>query len=539
MKSIKYISFSLIALIMGILCISFIPINTAFAQSFEYEAQVVEDNTYLPDYALSNIEYCSVSGDLICNLSCTATWLTDLFLITTDYKLPFNKCKNIIVEFDFTSDLYYSNNYGNYFSIFIGSSGDHITIFDNGSYLGICFWDDVIDYEIQFANRNLTMFGQNTYNCNNSDFLLDFNNETNASFDIRSLNNSFWGDFYQIFLNNNYVGNSEPFIIPSRFISSLTFMNSNQTVNIKNQISDFRINKLQFNNNKHKFVCDYYFDFYNLKVGLYRPSYRLNNTLILYNYDYYNGFFSSLSYLEYSLRRGSDIYKIYYGDSSPTSSSSSLPNSTYLCFYNKEVQNVIFDEYITIKCTTRKHVPFSVNEENILYINAGFDFNFVQYNQPLVASNGSFNYTFDKPKYVDMKFSLAPFYIPILEIVENAFIFLMFYCPIISDILEFIHLDMFMGGLINVINFIVGGAVGQFILSCIAFIIFFELLRRFMPVVYSTKNDIVEMYHSSNGYKYRLEKKKAKKEWKYQQYKDKQFAKKVSRIQKKNIKKKY
>ena len=171
-----------------------------------------------------------------------------------------------------------------------------------------------------------------------------------------------------------------------------------------------------------------------------------------------------------------------------------------------------------------KNVPFEI-EDGVLFISAGFDFNFVNYSMPLVASNGSYNYLFDKPNYVFAKASLDPFYIPILEWVENAIIFLVWYCPIVSDILALVHLDRFIGGLLIALRFILNSNVGTFIIACIGFFVFFATIKVFMPVVYSIGNSVggyvKERYYNSNGYRYRQEKKKAKRELKYQKYKDK------------------
>lgn len=537
MKKIKYISFSLIALFIGILCISFIPMNKTYAKEYTYEAQIIEDNTFLPDYAITDIEYAKVNGDMCCDFKLVNDTFSDfLWFYSSDKITISNKCKQVIINFDFSNSSYLSSFYGQNFSIFIKSTS-YIALYDNSvgidNVYAFCFWDKTSEYSISFRNSKFGYFGTNLYNSIDNSNFCDFSSSTDTSFNIQNLNNTFWG--WLFFLSVGQPYNIEYSYIPSDYIDSFCIIFDTDISYIDCIKTAIRSDIIKSNYNK--FTYDYYFDFYELNIGLYRPSYRINNTLIIYNFDYYNGLYSNITYLNYVLRRGNDYYNITYGSTDLTPSDNPLPNSNYLCFYNKDVQNIIFDEFITITAKTRKRINYSI-VDNVLFVSAGFDFNFVQYSQPLVASNGSFNYTFDKPDYVDMKFSLAPFYIPVLEMIENAFIFLMFYCPIISDILEFIHLDMFMGGLINVINFIIGGAVGQFILSCIAFIVFFELLRRFMPVVYSAKNDIVEMYHNSNGYKYRQEKKQAKKEWKYQQYKDKQVAKQVNKIKKKMNKKK-
>lgn len=227
----------------------------------------------------------------------------------------------------------------------------------------------------------------------------------------------------------------------------------------------------------------YFKDFYFL---INRPVYRTNNSLVLYNYDYDN-FLSKVSSVTYQLQKNDTKYNIVYNGT--------LPNSYFILVSNEKINNMIFDKYIYLYFNFKYDLNSVIFDDSFVSVkdySFGFDFNFTYYTNPLVTSNGSFNYKFEKPSYVDMPFSLVPFYLPVLEAVENALIFLMFYCPVSSHILAFIHLDEFFGSLFKVFNFsnssmsVLGVNLGSFLWSCIAFIIFFKLLQSFMPIVWSS-----------------------------------------------------
>ena len=542
MNKIKYISFSLIVLLIGILCISSISINKIYASELyeggEFDASVTTDNSLLPDYAIVDIE------KLVYNDNSVIRFKIDTSKFNSNYPIFYFSTKEFFSgsysEFNvcfssnnlgFKSIRCYSLDNTNFFNFYPSSDLEHVGLYllssSTRKHIYVEFYNLDIDYKGNFINS------LKSYKSDNFNDLVDMKSDTNFNlplFNFKYENGNF--NFLGCIFNS--IGNTAGsyYIDINSEVSSFGLKKSNSDyidyTNSLNYIYRLRYDFV-FNDSVVGYECE--FSPTTFSMDIYKPSYRLNNSLIFYCFDYLP-FLNNVNAFDCYYRRGSYLYKLMFYDNK-------IPNSYYSVYFNNELNNIIFDEYISLvfDLSTLDLNQLIIDNTGV-YLSFGFDFNFVQYSQPLVASNGSFNYTFDKPKYVDMKFSLAPFYIPVLEMVENAFIFLMFYCPIISDVLELIHLDMFMGGIINVINFIVGGAVGQFVFSCIAFIIFFELLRRFMPVVYSAKNDIVEMYHNSNGYKYRQEKKQAKKEWKYQQYKDKQVAKQVNKLKKKMGKKK-
>lgn len=525
-NKIKYIAFGLIALLIGICFVSFIPKNSVSADDYSFEAELVQDNTYLPDYAIDDVEFANVNGDMVCSITKTETSFSD-FIKFTSTELPSFKPTQFIVDFDFSSSDEMRAYWGDYLSIVMTSSVGFSFYNHGNNYYSICDWNTTDEFSIYIRGSWFGYFGQNTYSATNLTDFCDFDSNTNTRFDICSLDNTFWGLLYSYsFGFGSYVG------LRSLFDYVESFCAIGDGMYYFDYMTSFDLVPGRLLNYKTSLTYDYYFDFYELNVGVYRPSYRINNTLILYNFDYYYGLYSNITYLNYVLRQGNYYYNVNYGDSSLTADDTPLPNSSFVCFYSEGVQNILFDEYVTILCKSRKYIPFNI-EDDMLYITAGFDFNFVYYSEPLVASNGSYNYDFDKPSYVKMEFSLNPFYIPLLELVENALIFLIFYCPIISDIMEFTHLDVFMGGILTAVNFVVKAPVGQFVLACIGFILFFVLLKSFMPVVYGIAGRgigfVKEKYHNSNGYKYRQEKKQAKKALKYQQYKEKKFIKRANR----------
>lgn len=270
----------------------------------------------------------------------------------------------------------------------------------------------------------------------------------------------------------------------------------------------------------------YFSDFY-FKIN--RPVFRTNNTLVIYNFDY-NNFLSSVGTTIYQLEKGADKYNVVYNGS--------LPNSYFVYVHNSQVSNIIFDQYIYLHFKTGKLTFFDdAGSSTYFELPLGFDFNFTYYNEPLVSSNGSYNFDFEKPGYVDMRFSLVPFYIPVLEAVQNALIFLIFYCPLISDILAFIHLDQFFGALFNIFSFetgnitLLGINMGSFVWACISFLIFFKLLRSFMPILWGSGKAVVsdvvarsnrlgeEAFYNAN--RYEAEKVKKKREYNYKVYKNK------------------
>lgn len=522
MKKIRYIAFSLLALLFGVCLVSFIPKTDTYAETTTYEAEIVTGNTFLPDYAISSVESATVYGDITCDLFVSSSY-SDLFQFYSYSEIEDLKPYQIIINFCFSGRERFENYFGIYMSVVI-TANNYITVYDNGVYgeyyrYAICLWSG--NYTVTFKNCKFGYANSNAYSCENSDYFLDFSSDTDASFNLFSYYDSFYGDLYK-YLNYDEYSFKYNDITGCCQSMSLFYRNSNYVY--KTDFEYFYLLPWKLRDNRNSYTYDFYFDFSSLSIVVRRPTTRINNTLILYNFDYYDGLYSHINYLNYTLRRGNDYYTIYYGDPYNIPEENLMPNSSFSLIYNESVQNIIFDEYISIYILSEKHIPLRSDE--YVYITAGFDFNFVQYSQPLVASNGTYNYTFEKPKYVDMNFSLYPFYIPILEICQNAIIFLVFYCPIISDVLALVYLDKFLAALLQIVNFVIGFPLGSFVLACIGFIVYYMMLRSFMPIIYDS---VGGMYHNSNYYRYNNEKKQSKNDLKYQKYKDKKIYRQINK----------
>lgn len=262
-------------------------------------------------------------------------------------------------------------------------------------------------------------------------------------------------------------------------------------------------------------------------IRVYRPVQRVNNTLIIYTFDYPQ-MLVGINAVDYSLRKGNDLYTISY--------SGTIPNNYYNFIFNNDIQNTLFDEYIEVNFYFN-HVlvePEYDATDNTYYFYSGFDFNFTYYAKPLVSSNGVYDYTFNKPGYVAMEFSLYPFYLPILEMVENAFIFLIFYCPIVSDILELLHLSEFLGSLLTVVNYYTTGVLGTFLTSLISFFIFYALFKSLMPAVSS---GAVSVYNDSQ-FAYNKKRNKEDKRKELEQRKEIKYTQKMIKVEERKRKKK-
>ena len=226
-------------------------------------------------------------------------------------------------------------------------------------------------------------------------------------------------------------------------------------------------------------MIDIKVDFSEFHFLIKKPSYRVNNSLIIYNFDY-DAFLNQSRGVSYRLRKNNDLYFI--------NNRLEVPNFRYLIYYSSEISNIIFDEYIDFDIgydegNSSYIIDKSLLNGGFLNLALGFDFNFTYYSEPLVSVNGSYDYVFNKPSYVYMDWSLNPFHIPVLEAVENVFIFLLFYCPIISDILEYLHFNVFMGGLLNIFQMFINSQIGNFVLGCFAFLILWSILKNLLPSV--------------------------------------------------------
>lgn len=529
-----FISIACFMLVLSCFFISPITANASTGQTYTYDdSEVYSDTSNLGNYAIDSIESLSVNGALVYKATFTVNSdLTFRFVHSSAYT-------------DTSSILY-----GNYFYLNrnINSQGQldcnfAIRCLTSSTGIGFSRYGSTVIVtvnNVKYYKRDIILksgqtfelffssvsfggtFSDMTFSVSpDSDLLfslvdsssylyslVDMNSNTNFSltefdFDFISSNSFYLSAFFKRFvsrgggLTNNLpsfsisasdlsnIPNSSGYIVTSRLFKDSTSV-LGSTVGYSYFYS---ANSVSYTA-PWKQEVGYYFDSFYFLIN--RPVFRTNNTLILYNFDY-GSFLNSVETTTYRLIKGNDNYDVVYNGS--------LPNSYFVYIYNTQVANILFDEYIYLFFSFGDRLIFY--DEPFPYHNSpsyeepffslGFDFNFTYYNEPLVSSNGSYNFDFQKPGYVDMRFSLYPFYIPILEAVQNALIFLLFYCPIISDILAFIHLDQFFGALFNIFSFetgnitLLGINMGSFVWACISFLIFFKLLRSFMPILWSSR----------------------------------------------------
>lgn len=513
-----FVSIACFMLILGCVFISPITASASTSQTFNYDGTVYGDSSNLGNYSISSIESLTIDGTY---LTCVK-WSGDIIFSflsndTSDYTSSGNlfyynfsvsdlsnnaNCNFCFKQFNYEGSPSYSNQ-----AISLSASSQKVTF--NGVSYGVWQFRIRGNYLVYFGgvtfsgNYNTLSFSSNgSYShskqivlTENLSSLVDMDSSSNFTFDLN--------------LFDYLDSGSDSLLNFFRYIGFVEGGTSSGQLQKRSYYFNLD-SSLSFNDSSFYSIYDgttrksYYSDlFYCYSVTSYgggyipigdidsfqslfndfyflinRPVYRTNNTLVLYNYDYLSSlqFVSSVSY---QLRRGVDYYNVNY--------SGSLINNYFIYVSSEEVNNILFDDYIYFYITFSNFVSSSSS------LSLGFDFNFTYYNEPLVSSNGSYNFDFEKPGYVDMRFSLAPFYIPILEAVQNALIFLLFYCPIISDILAFIHLDQFFGAIFNIFGFsnngitLLGINLGSFVWACISFLIFFKLFRSFMPVLWSSK----------------------------------------------------
>ncbi len=369
---------------------------------------------------------------------------------------------------------------------------------------------------------------------------IDFDSKTNYGFNFSSIlngtigqriNKDFINQFNYLYDNNSfrssgfYTGN----ITGSGFYSNnIGFCRGNTSYINNNYLSQVNFHYMPKNvvfsvNNKSIDFTIYSYDF-----QIHRPTYRLFNNLVIYNFDYL-GFLQNLDYLQYQLRRGENYFNVVY--------KGKVPNSYNLVLTASEIQNSIFDEYVYLYLANLNNpssYSYTTTKTSDISCNLGFDFNFSQYLEPMIATNGTYNFDFKKPEYVQMKFTLVPFYIPFMEFLQNALIWLIFYCPIISDIMSIVHLNEFLGTILNVTNLLFKYTLGNVLFGLIGFIIFFNIIKSFMPFAY---NSGVDIYNNSNYGIYQNEQQKQKKQDSYIKYARKRDLKKVNRSIKRITKK--
>ena len=563
-KIIKYISFYLTCFIL-MTSFLYIPNNKSFLLSssaaivsnpdYSYNAELIEDNIGMGNYAIENVEYLDVNGAPLVHYKVRGSGAFITMLI-----------KNPIWDdfYGICCNMTQIDNNGNYTNFAITCSSDVDLVMTNSTALDIpvngstyylqpinfygrnnCTYDLYFSYYPLYLGTNYEVTVDTTATSSyqnrliNNDFepLIDMKSSTSYTFNISDI----FGYSPLMQHISRYYTNDNPYTG-----SVGAEVNTNSTCYYRNEASSSRttISNCSFYSadfgvfnqyTKVSKTLDYFFnDFF---FYIQKPSYRVDNTFFIYNYSYDESL-NSFSSLTYQLRKDDKYYNVSYNGT--------VPNSKYMAFNCDDINNIIFDEYIYVdfKFTDNKFNPYDygfTDENQTFTFTLGFDMNFVYYTEPLVATNGVYNFNFEKPSYVsaDIEFSIVPPHLslPVLAWVENAFIFLFFYCPIISDIISLLHFDLFFGALIDIIDIYTSSLIGDFVLGCIGFILFYGILKTLLPTVVVFTQSVYEDSQTSFNRKARKEEKqKAKYNAKQLKYKFKQIDKEYKNKEKRKKK---
>lgn len=282
-------------------------------------------------------------------------------------------------------------------------------------------------------------------------------------------------------------------------------------------------------------TMSYSLDIYNFEVLIDMPTYRSQNSLLIYNYDY-NSMLSSVNSVSYRLLRDKCYYDIIYNGS--------IPNKQVLVVNNSNITNMTFSNYIYVKFTFDGLVP--VRNDGTL--STGFDFNFGNYVEPFpqITVNSS-EATFDRP---DLPTDLTPrlnfektdsvpwfkisLYFPVVKYIEYAFIWLLFYCPVIGDCTAFLY--TFFGKFLDIFNIIIELPLGTFVVSFICFILCFKLFSYFVPFL-SNKTSVAIKNISNKSSDSMKSNKEFIKEQNKEKEKERRLHKQTKKIMSKSIKK--
>lgn len=369
------------------------------------------------------------------------------------YIRPDNSTTNAILNVSYTNASYYYDSNGNIQTTL------NSPYYKETNYM---FTEDTNQFVDMNSDTNYEIKFFNPYNDEFSPYL-SHNSGTYLSYNL------FFAYFYQneIPFTSFTISSSNVNLSDSEFY----YKTANNVVSdkitcgfVQYSVTDFAKFQAQY------FITDFYFI-------VDKPTFRVNNSLIIYNYDYYNTLFN-VDELMYQLGKNGDYYNIKY--------TGEIPNYKYLYLDNEVINNTIFDRYIFIHMHFTNTALNLLEADNFKAYPLGFDFNFVYYTEPLISDSSTFDYDFDKPKYKDTG---DIFNINWLAVVYNIVVFIAFYMPLVSHVFEMLGLNYFFGGLLNVISFIFDNPLGNFLLGCLAFIIFFKLMLWFWPMAWEvTKN---------------------------------------------------
>ena len=491
-------------------------VSSDISSIYDYQAELETDYYGFGDFSIEDIKFfsCFYGYYLKFSITSTHTWDYMFGLATTepvsatsstastffDYLIlngvGLNMCivaptRNYLLE---TRDTQTINGVTYYkFNCFSnGSMGHKLDIYFSTSTFSVDSNLNVSLNDFNFNDTYLNYIDSDTVTTSQFNSLVDMNSETNFTFDFyesRLLLSSGTANYLYDLLDYFNFGSqgfkqfyTYEFLNPDTSDYSLIISNQGTVRSFTPGAYIFLKMNLINNSYEQKILL------YWLGFDVYQPAYRVNNSLIVYNYDYTSAVDCMTESL-YTLRKGQDFYNVSY--------SGAVPNSKYLIFNSNSINNIIFDEYITVDFTfdNATLVPFDFYNSNGQIggsVSIGFDFNFTYYVEPLVLNNGSYSYSFTKPGYKDpdVKLSLTPpkLYIPFTAWIYNAFVFMIFYCPIVSDLIELLHFEKFMSGLIQIFNMFIDSQIGDFVLGCLSFIVLWGILASLMPKILSIVN---------------------------------------------------
>lgn len=516
----------------------------AYDNTYNYNAEVLSDYNSMGNYSIDSVKSLSYMKDIVykITISSTSKYATTFLSLrstvnrTVDYYSTYNAfifnsydSYNETLNFVVVSDSYIMHSPNGYNINLAINPNTTVTIYFSHSNLNL---DSNFNLEVNTNIIDSGLFEDTPYS-----YLFDMDSDTNFTFNYyehllsqqpdelsRVLVSLLFGGSFSG--SSVIVNSSSDTLLATKKGDSLVSLYSNVyflSADVGFIMRSVVSSTISNNNNG----VNIYLSLNEIHVKVYRPVSRINNTLVMYVYDFPQ-LISNVRSLYYSLARGNDLYEISY--------LGSLPNSYFIYIFNQDIQNTLFDEYIDVyfNFNSNSLISFDYNSDDNSYsCSLGFDFNYTYYSKPLVSSNSVYSYNFTKPSYVSMEFSLTPLYIPVLEAVENVFIFLLFYSPIISDILELLHLSEFIGTLLTVINYYSTGVLGTFITALISFLIFYLFFKSIMPTVSSGVGSMVDnsqfIYNREEYKKFLGKDKLSKRKAKYKKYETKRIDKSIKK----------
>ena len=545
MNKIKKTFFILMSFIFVFASIIFTPINNTqigsvfaadYNNTYTYDGSIDSDLNGMGNYSINSVNSLYIDGSLIFYATIDSSKFTSDYVVLAKWQLnsgyfsDSNFGNNIV---SFYSHVFNNNANLSFAVVSNNSNSSKMEVFVKSNVCSLLIYKNSGTYQlifsqmfINFKKWNNWYFGHYASRSDSTSSLSDYLlNRNSYTYDISSVSSGMVDMSSETFITPNlkidnnftYVNNLniDPNVWQSTFLRyvldifnngnnlGLNFVNSGldkkfygevgwykrDSIDKVNYISNVAISGLTFFNftgaiNSNSFsagnILIYSVSFYFL---IEKPVYRVNNTLIIYNYDYFDQL-SKIKSIKYSLSKDNNLYVVQY--------SGEIPNSKYIYLYNNEIQNITFDEYIYLYLTFDGNI-FYTSYSNLgsnkrsyyIDLDLGFDFNFTYYAEPLVLGNGSYNYTFEKPAYKDARigFSIAPprLEIPIEAWAYNVVIFFCFYCPIISDVLNLLHINYFINALMTVFGLFASSTIGNFVNAALCFLLFWAIMKSLLP----------------------------------------------------------